>query len=305
MPHYVDLQVNGYAGVDFNADALDAEQVVACCERLRREGVAGMLATIITDDLAAMCRRIEAIARLHAEHAAIRDIVWGVHVEGPFISPEPGYVGAHPAAHVRTATPSDADRLLDAGAGLVKLVTLAPERDAGFATTRHLAGRGIRVAAGHCNPTRDELLAAIDAGLTMFTHLGNGCPLMLHRHENIIQRALSLADRLQIGFIADGVHVPFVALDNYLRVAGLDRAFIVSDAIAAAGLGPGRYTLGSQLVEVDDNLATWAPDRSHLIGSACPLPAAAEKLQRQLGLSPADIERLMWDSPCKAMGFAP
>ena len=303
MSRYFDLQVNGYASVDFNADSLDEERVVACCERLRSEGVAGILATIITDELAIMCRRIYNLARLRSQNSVIEDVVWGIHVEGPFISPEAGYVGAHPAHHVRRPNPSDAERLVEAGAGLVKLVTLAPEHDAAFETTRFLAERGIRVAAGHCNPSSDELQAAIDAGLSMFTHLGNGCPLTMHRHDNIVQRALSLNDQLHIGFIADGVHVPFFALANYLRAAGLERTFVVSDAIEAAGLGPGRYTLRNQQVEVDENLATWASDGSHLVGSACPISSAAANLQRVLGFGPRDVERLTWENPRAALGL--
>ena len=121
------------------------------------------------------------------------------------------------------ATPRVRDALEAAG-GMARYVTLAPERDEDNRVTRFLAGQGIRVAAGHCNPSLDELRAAIGAGLTLFTHLGNGCPAMMPRHDNIVQRALSLSDQLYIGFIADGVHVPFVALKNYLKCCGCERA---------------------------------------------------------------------------------
>jgi N-acetylglucosamine-6-phosphate deacetylase len=124
------------------------------------------------------------------------------------------------------------DRLLDAAGGLTRLVTLAPERDAGLKVTRRLAGQNIVVVAGHCDSTLEELRTAIDAGLTLFTHLGNGCPMQRHRHDNIIQRALSLHDRLLLCLIADGAHVPFPALGNYMRAAGLDRCVVVTDAIA-------------------------------------------------------------------------
>ena len=99
------------------------------------------------------------------------------------------------------------------------------------------------MSAGHCNASRDELRAAIDAGLSMFTHLGNGCPRTLDRHDNIIQRALGLRNRLTLCFIGDGVHVPYPALGNYLQLAGIDRAIVVTDAMAAARLRPGSYTL--------------------------------------------------------------
>jgi N-acetylglucosamine-6-phosphate deacetylase len=135
-------------------------------------------------------------------------------------------------------------RLLDAAGGLAKIVTLAPEHDAGLRVTRMLAGAGIRVSAGHTDAPLDLLRAAIDAGLSMFTHLGNGCPMHLHRHDNIVQRALSLSDQLWLMFIADGAHVAFPALGNYLRAAGLEKTIIVTDAVAPAGRGPGRFQLG-------------------------------------------------------------
>ncbi|HJQ82272.1 MAG TPA: N-acetylglucosamine-6-phosphate deacetylase [Lacipirellulaceae bacterium] len=298
---YIDLQVNGYAEVDFNADRLEAEQVAAVCRRLRQDGIAGILATIITADFEAMCRRMANIVRLRDEDRAIADLIWGIHMEGPFLNEQPGYIGAHPAEFARPAERDIAKRLMDAAGGLLRVVTLAPERDAGRQVTRMLVDSGVRVAAGHCNPTLDELRASIDAGLSMFTHLGNGCPALLPRHDNIIQRVLSLSDRLVVSFIADGVHVPFVALRNYLKCCGIERALIVTDAICGAGLGPGEYSLGDRRVVVDENLATWAADRSHLVGSAGTMQRSAENLRTKLGLDDQQIKLLMIDNPRRVL----
>jgi N-acetylglucosamine-6-phosphate deacetylase len=294
---YVDLQVNGYADIDFNADELSAEHVAAVCQRLRAEGVAGILATVITDDLDAMCRRLATVCRVREADLAIATMIWGIHIEGPFLNEQPGYIGAHPAKSARPADVDSMKQLLDAAGGLTKMVTLAPERDADERVTKYLAGQGVRVSAGHCNPSIDELRAAIDAGLSLFTHLGNGCPGTLPRHDNIIQRALSLSDRLMFGFIVDGVHVPFVALGNYLKCCGLDRAFVVTDAICGAGLGPGEYTIGNLRVVVDENLATWSADRSHLMGSAGTMVRSAENLRQALGFNERQIRQLMIDNP--------
>ena len=172
-----------------------------------------------------------------------------------------------------------------------------------FQLTKHLADRNITVAAGHCNPTLETLAAAIGAGLSMFTHLGNGCPLQMHRHDNIIHRALSFSEHLAIGFIADGIHVPFHALGNYLKASGLDKAFVVTDCISAAGCGPGSFRLADQPVIVDKNFATWSADGSHLVGSALTMPDAIGNLRNQLGLTEQEIIRLTETNPRKAIGL--
>ena len=300
---FFDLQVNGHAGVDFNADDLTTPQVAAACEQLERHGVEGILATVITDRIDAMCRRIARLVAARNADATVRCVIQGIHVEGPFLNEQPGFVGAHPRHAVLPATVDAAERLVAAGEGLVRLVTLAPERDERLAVTKWLVERGIRVAAGHCDPSLEELRAAIDAGLTLFTHLGNGCPLSLPRHDNVIQRVLSVSDRLWVTFIGDGVHVPFFALANYVRSVGVERAIVVSDAIAAAGLGPGEYMLAGQQVVVDEQLATWSADRSHLMGSATPLWRASDNLVTQLGLNAADARRLTWHNPRAALGL--
>ncbi len=299
--HFVDLQVNGCHGVDFNSDELTPLQLHFACERLAADSVAGIFATIITDDLEKVATRLNRLARLREQNPLASRTIYGIHVEGPFISGEPGYVGAHPREHVRPADLDAMNRLLDAAQGDVRLVTLAPECDPDLRVTSYLSKRGILVSAGHCNPSLDQLRAAIDAGLSLFTHLGNGCPLMLARHDNVIQRVLSLSEHLTICFIADGVHVPYTALGNYLNIAGFERTIFVTDSISAAGLGPGRYSLGGRSVEVDANGATWSADRSHLVGSAVTMPAMAARAQAALGLTPEQTERLVAGNPRKLL----
>jgi N-acetylglucosamine-6-phosphate deacetylase len=193
--------------------------------------------------------------------------------------------------------------LLDAAGGLTKLVTLAPEHDAGLRITRMLADQGIRVSAGHTDASLEQLHAAIDAGLSMFTHCGNGCPMQMHRHENIVQRALSLSEHLWLMFIADGAHVGFPALGNYLRAAGFEKTIVVTDAVAPAGKGPGRFQLGRWDLLIGDDLVARAPDGSHLVGSAMNMPQAMSRLVERVGLTAEAALRLTVHNPRMVMGY--
>lgn len=300
---FFDLQVNGYDGVDFNSDDLDLSEMEWVCASLRDQGVEGILATIITDTIPVMEHRLRRLAELHAESALIRSIVQGIHIEGPFLNPSPGFRGAHPSEAMVTANVEIAERLLEAAGGLTRLVTLAPERDPKTRTTRMLADRGIVVSAGHTDASLEELKAAITAGLSMFTHLGNGCPATMARHDNIVQRVLSLSDQLWTCFIADGAHLPFFALRNYLRIVGLERAIVVTDAISAANLGPGNYTLGRWELCIGEDLVARSPDGSHLVGSTVTMPRSDENLQKHLGLTAQQARTLLEDNPKKAIGL--
>jgi N-acetylglucosamine-6-phosphate deacetylase len=300
---YLDLQVNGYFGIDFHSDLLNAEELHVVCTAMARDGVDGFLATITTEHVPVMEHRLRRLVELREANPLARAMIPALHIEGPFISALDGYRGAHPRDAVRPADVDSMKRLLDAAGGLASLVTLAPENDPGLAVTRYLAGQGIRVSAGHTNASLEQLRAAVDAGLSMFTHLGNGCPMHMHRHDNIIQRALSLSDRLFPMFIADGAHVAFPALGNYLRTAGIDRCIVVTDAVAPAGRGPGHFRLGRWDLVVGDDLVARAPDGSHLIGSAVAMPRAVQNLVEEVGLTRAEAERLTAHNPRKVMGY--
>jgi N-acetylglucosamine-6-phosphate deacetylase len=296
---FVDLQVNGYGGVDFNTDGLTEDGLHRACAALEGDGVVECLATIITDDLPLMCGRLRRLAALRAADPQAERLIAGIHIEGPFLNEADGFRGAHPRDAIRPASLADMERLLDAAEGLTRVVTLAPERDAHLTVTRALADRRIVVSAGHCDPTLDELRAAADAGLSMCTHVGNGCPMQLHRHDNVIQRMLSLSDRLWLCFIADGVHVPFVALGNYLKLAGPEHCIVVTDAIAAAGLGPGRYRLGRWDLDIGDDMVARSPDRSHFVGSAVTMRQSAANLHDALSLPDSTIRQVTSENPRK------
>ncbi|HSI73869.1 MAG TPA: hypothetical protein VK934_11900 [Fimbriimonas sp.] len=298
---YFDLQVNGYAGIDFMQAGLTVTHLETACRALERDGVAGVLATVITDTMDVMADRIASLVLARAQSEVAARVIQGFHIEGPFLNPENGYRGAHPVDAIRPANWEDMQKLLDAADGLTRLVTLAPEHDEGFGVTRRLVAQGILVSAGHSDASLDELKGGIDEGISMFTHLGNACPMQMHRHDNIIQRALSLSDRLWICVIADGVHVPFPALSNIIRAAGVDHCIVVTDAIAPASLGPGRYTMSRWDLSIGEDMVARAPDGSHFVGSAITMRRAAENLMSGLGLSLKQVEMLTSLNPRRAL----
>lgn len=299
---FLDLQVNGYAGVDFNSTSLTIEDLRRACQQFVSDGGNQFLATIITDAPKSMAKKLANIAEFCQADPLVSDVIAGIHIEGPFLNPSDGCVGAHPKEFV---IPPDLDimkRLLEAADGLVKIVTFAPELPGGNKLVRFLSDQNVTVSAGHCDPTRDQLAAAIDSGLSMFTHVGNGCALQQNRHDNIIQRVLSLSDRIWCCFIADGVHVPAFALRNYLKVAGIERSIVVSDAMSAAGLGPGEYKLGSIDVTVDDQYrAELTGGDGRLAGSVATLGLLQKVLHDDVGLSQQEINKLLYENPAAAI----
>ena len=299
----LDLQLNGYRGLDFGAEDLNQKRLAGICRAYRADGGGRFLATVITDSLPLLERRIGALVDCLEADAAIRDTVAGIHVEGPFISADRGFVGAHPPQHACEATPAAMERLLDAGRGHVRMVTLAPERDPGFRTISLLASRGVLVAAGHCDPSLEVLRDACAAGLSCFTHLGNGCPHLLPRHDNILHRVLACEELPFVTLIADGVHLPPFLLGAMLRWLGPDRAIVVSDATAAAGMGTGTFQLGGQTVVVGEDGAAWSADRTHLVGSTATL-SQLRRVLADVGQTAAAIDRLITINPIRALAAA-
>lgn len=298
-----DLQVNGYAGTDFCSSSLDAEQLHHACRALADDGVDVVLATFITDDLRSLKAKLSNLVRLREEDELARQVIAGFHLEGPFLNPKPGYIGAHEPELVRSACLEDAQAILEAGEGLVKLLTLAPERDPEAIVTKFLVEAGVVVSAGHCDPSIDELKAAIDGGLSMVTHFGNGCPVKLPRHDNVLQRFLALREDLWFCFIPDGVHIDFYALRSYLDLVGIDRSIMTTDAISAATLGPGMHEISGISVEVDEAGVARRPGSANLAGSTVTMPRILRNLSQDLELSDEEIIALVDRNPRIALGL--
>ncbi len=293
----VDLQVNGYMGVDFNDPLTPLADIVRTAQAMQHDGVAIALPTIITGQIDRMVACITNLCRAREADATVAAIFAGLHIEGPFLSPRPGFIGAHPLEHALPQDLSALERLLQAGQGLVRLVTLAPEVDRHGSMTAHCVQRGITVAAGHTDASLAELQDCIAAGLSLFTHLGNGCPRMMDRHDNIIYRALRCADRLNYTLIADGFHVPELLFRNLLEWVPLERLAVVSDAICAAGLGPGTYRLGERQVTIGADRAARDPSGEHFVGSASTMQHADQWLANTLQLSLEQRHQLLHQNP--------
>lgn len=298
-----DLQVNGYAGTDFCSLGLTAEQLHNACRALEEDQVDSILATVITDTVDNLVSKLSKLVRFREQDPLAKKMIAGFHIEGPFLNPANGYIGAHCPKATKMANVDDTKRLLEAAGGLVRLFTLAPEMDAGFQTVRYLAEQKIVVSAGHTDASLDELRGAIDQGLSMATHLGNGCPVDLCRDDNIIQRVLHLRDHLWICFIPDGIHINFFTLKNYLDFLSVDRVIVVTDAISASRLASGTYEISGMKVAVDENGAARRPGSPNLAGSTLTMPRIVRNLTQELGLNQSAIAKLIDLNPREALGL--
>ncbi len=245
-PALVDIQVNGYGGLDFSR----AEHLREIASILGAYGIARLCPTVITGPEEAMIGALSAIARALDTDPALRPAVPGIHVEGPYISPLDGPRGAHPLAHVRPPDWEHFARLQDAARGRVRIVTLAPELPGAEAFIARATREGIVVSIGHTAADTDAIRRAVDSGARMSTHLGNGLAAMVERHRNPLWPQLA-AKTISASFIADGEHLPAETLCAMVAAKGIERAILVSDAVAQAGLPPGRYPgVGGAEVEV-------------------------------------------------------
>lgn len=273
----LDLQVNGYAGVDFNTASLTPDALDHALHAMLRAGVTNCLPTLITAPEA------ELAARLHALDRAVRTsrlgpiMVLGIHLEGPFLNPAPGYAGCHPAAAMVPADSALLERVM-AGLGTpIRLLTLAPERPGALALISWAGRRGIVTAMGHTAADHDTVRLAAGAGLSLSTHLGNALPQPQPKFLNPLIAQLA-EHRLRASFIADGIHIPPHALDVLLRAKGLERSILVTDATAAADTKPGLYDFAGMRIEHAADGSVREPGSVVLAGSALRLDQAVRNL---------------------------
>src|SRR5262249_35187096 len=247
-PGFIDLQVNGFAGVDYNARATSHEEIARSLQAQFATGVARLYATVITGppDAMAACLRNLADAR---ETLPEGEAMEGFHVEGPHICADDGPRAATPAAWAGLPTSDGSRRWQEAARGRVRLVTLSPEWPEAPRYIERITAEGVVASIGHTQATPEQISDAVSAGATLSTHLGNGAHQMLRRHPNYIWDQLA-EDRLMADFIVDGIHIGAAFLKTALRAKGIERSVLVTDASTPAGATPGRYALGEQAVDL-------------------------------------------------------
>ncbi|HJZ71605.1 MAG TPA: amidohydrolase family protein [Vicinamibacterales bacterium] len=296
LPGLFDLQVNGFGGIDFNEPGLTGDRVDEALERMRATGVTRCLPTLITSSF----ERFAASARVLS--GATSRAIAGIHMEGPYVSPEDGARGAHPREQVRPATIDDFNRRQDAAGGRIVLVTLAPEVDGAIRLIEHLVSSGVHVAIGHTAAMPGQIAAAIAAGATLATHLGNGCAQMLPRHPNVIWELLA-ADDVSATLIVDGHHLPPATVKAMVRAKGARRTILVTDAVSAAGCAPGIYTTGGVRSELSADGRVSLPGTPYLAGSALTLDRAIANMVRFTGLSIDDVVPMASTVPAACLGM--
>lgn len=298
-PGFIDVQVNGFAGVDYCSPTTPHEDIARSVRAQFATGVTRLFPTVITGTYEGMAGAIRNLAQAKAaiggpEASAME----GFHIEGPHISPEDGPRGAHPRHCVRPPDVNELQRWIDLADGNIKLVTVAPEWPGVAPYIEAAVKAGIVVSIGHTGANASQIADAVSAGATMSTHLGNGAHSVMARHPNYIWEQLA-EDRLSASFIVDGIHLPKSFLKVALRAKGIERSVLVTDAVMPADCAPGRYRLGEVDVELhpDDRVTLVGQDR--LAGSSLKMHRGVEKLMSLAGLSLIEAVTMATRNPAR------
>jgi len=296
-PGFIDLQVNGFAGVDYNSPESRQEEIARSIRAQFACGVTRFFPTVITgppENMTAALRNLANARESIPEGAAME----GFHIEGPYISAEEGPRGAHPARWVRPPDLDEFHRFQDAARGHIRLVTLAPEWPAAPRFIEAIVREGVAVSIGHTRAPAAQIAAAVSAGATLSTHLGNAADPLLPKTANYIWEQLA-DDRLAASFIVDGFHLPEPFLKAALRAKGLERSILVTDAVMPAGCEAGPYRLGEVDVELGADGSVRLAGGERLAGSALTMDRAIANVMRIAGLSLREAVALATRNPAR------
>ncbi len=301
-PGFIDIQVNGFAGVDFNSPRTTAADISRATRTIRQSGVTRYFPTVITgapDSMAACLRNLAAARETIPERSSIT----AFHVEGPHISPDDGPRGAHPREWVCAPDVHLFHRLQDAAGGHIRLVTVSPHWPEAPHYIEALVRVGVVVSLGHTNANAQQIDDCVRAGATMSTHIGNGADAVLRRHPNYLWDQLA-DDRLFAGMIADGIHLGAAFLKVAVRAKGAARSVLVTDASAPAGCAPGRYRLGQLDVDLTADGRVVMAGQERLAGSALHMHRAIQNVMDMTGVPFADAVEMATTNPARACHIA-
>jgi N-acetylglucosamine-6-phosphate deacetylase len=285
-PGFIDIQINGFAGVDYNAPDARQEEIARSLRVMFSTGVTRCFPTVITGDPEKM---LGALRNLAAARETLEEgpAMEAFHVEGPHISPEDGPRGAHPRRWVRAPDLNEYKRWQEAAGGHVRLVTLSPEWPEALPYIEALSRDGVVISIGHTKATPEQIQDAVSAGATLSTHIGNGAHSVMARHPNYIFEQLA-EDRLNASMIVDGIHLGKAFLKVALRAKGVERSVLITDAVMPATCAPGRYMLGEVEVELHEDGSVRMAGLTRLAGSSLRMDRGVENLMKIAGLTLAE-----------------
>lgn len=304
-PGFIDLQINGYGGHDFNLGYWGGESegphdLRPIFEQTARAGTALLCPTVTTNSAEAILASLSHLSRTLDADTRLARRVPGIHLEGPYLSEEDGPRGAHPLEHVRDPDWDEFQRFQEAAEGRIKLCTLAPERDGALAFIENLAASGVVVSLGHTAASPEVIHDAVSAGARLSTHLGNGAHDRIRRHPNYIWEQLA-NDELYATVIADGEHLPASVVKCFARVKGHERMALVSDAVSLGGLPPGVYSGGRH--EVLPSGRVVLAGTPYLAGAGFLLDTCIANALRFTDLSLAQVTRCAGAIPARILGI--
>ncbi len=303
LPGFVDLQVNGYAGVDFLVPETSVDDILRAADLLRRRGTAGFLLTVTTNSRNHIETNI-AHARQAMDRQGPDGPILGIHLEGPFISPEYGFRGAHMEKYIIAPDLDWFRRLQDLARGAIRLVTVAPEIEGCIGFIAGVADH-VLVAIGHANPDYDQLRAAVNAGLRLVTHFGNGVRPEIDRHRNILVNELACPE-LSLCLISDGHHLPEAFLRMLLHRVPVRNLVVTSDTVMYAGLEPGYYEREATKLRLRaDGRLCLADDEKLLYGSSMNILECVNCLAGLGLLDEDELCRVAFDNPLRLLGMDP
>jgi N-acetylglucosamine-6-phosphate deacetylase len=302
-PGFVDLQINGYRGLEFNDPQLTIDKVREIALAMDAGGCTCFLATCTTDSQQVLEHSFAVIAGAIDKLPEVAARIVGIHCEGPFISPIDGPRGAHPKQHVRVPSVAEYRALQTAARGKIRILTISPEYPEAIPVIREAAAEGVIVAIGHTAASSEQIAAAVDAGARMSTHLGNGSHAVIKRHPNYIWDQLA-DDRLVASLIVDGHHLPASVVKSLLRAKGPERCVLVSDVTSLGGMPPGRYATGLGDLEVlESGKLVIAGQRDILAGASLLMDTCVAQLMRFAGVNLATAIDLASIQPARLLGI--
>lgn len=301
-PGLIDNQINGYANVDFSGSALSASGVIDAAKAIWSGGVTTFLPTLITGSHETLLKNFRILNEALTLDSRLAGSVPGFHLEGPYISPDEGFRGCHPVQYIRKPLWDEFIMYQVAAAGKIIQVTLAPELEGATEFIRLCRQNGIIVAMGHTNSTAAEINAAADEGVTLSTHLGNGCANFIHRHNNPIWPQLA-NEKLTATVIADGFHLLPEELQVFLRSKGPHKLILTSDVIYLAGMAPGKYTfLESEVMLTEEGMLKNIA-MNCLAGASFPLKTGVGNMIKFTGCSLEEAVNMATQNVAAAYGL--